>query len=81
MIQIDDIIEIYGKQYKCWFTEDLSGNNFSNAAFDADKIYIHLISESNTNDGICVLYSDLITQASYIDWLVENQRKSMGVQI
>lgn len=74
MIQIDDIIQIYGKQYRCWLIDDQSGNNLELAQFDADRIYIHLVNVDNEQDAICVLYSELITQASYIDWLVEQQR-------
>jgi hypothetical protein len=74
MIQIDDIIEVYSKQYRCWFREDLSGNDFSNPGFDADIIYIHLINDDNQQDAICILYSELTTQLSYIDWLVEQQK-------
>jgi len=81
MLEIDDIIMIYNKQYRCWYKEDQSGNDFSNPDFDADRIYIHLINVDNENDGICLLYSELTTQLSYIDWLVQNQRRSFGVQI
>jgi hypothetical protein len=74
MIQLEDIIEVYGKQYRCWFREDHSGNDFAAATFDADRIYIHLINIDNENDAICLLYSELTTQSSYIDWLVQQQR-------
>lgn len=74
MIEIDDIIELYGKQYRCWFMEDHSGNNFTIPTFDADRIYIHLINIGNDNDAICLVYNELITQSSYIDWLVQQQR-------
>jgi hypothetical protein len=74
MIQLEDIIEVYGKQYRCWFREDYSGNNFTIPTFDADRIYIHLINIDNENDAICLVYSELITQSNYIDWLVQQQR-------
>lgn len=74
MIQLDDIVEIYGKQYRCWFIEDESGNNFSMPSFDADRIYVHLINVDNDTDAICLLYSELIAQKNYIDWLVQQQR-------
>ena len=45
MIQIDDIIEVYGIQYRCWFIEIIE-----------EETYVHLI---NDNNGICVLLEDI----------------------
>lgn len=70
MIQIDDIIEIYGKQYRCWFREDLSGDNFNNFKYNGDSIFIHLINVSNEDDAICMIGSELFETKSYIDLLM-----------
>ncbi len=70
MIQIGDIIEIYGKQYRCWFREDLSGDNFNNFHYNADKIFIHFMNVSNENDCICLMGSELFETKSYIDELM-----------
>ena len=76
MIELEDIIEIYGKQYRCWVIDNQSGNDLELAQFEADRIYIHLINIDNDSDAICLVYNELITQLSYIDWLVQQQRLS-----
>lgn len=71
MIQLEDIIELYGKQYKCWFREDLSGGNFNNFRYNLDKIYIHFVNVVDNNDNICVIGSELFETKSYIDILMK----------
>lgn len=73
MIQINDIIEYNNKEYRCWFMEDLSGNNFNNTNFDSDNIYLHLLNIDDSNDGICITYSIINNNNSqlYVDYLVD----------
>jgi|LakMenEpi02Apr12_1017379.scaffolds.fasta_scaffold14283_1 hypothetical protein len=70
MIQLEDIVEIHGKQYRCWFREDLSGDNFNNFRYNLDKIYIHFINVVDDNDCICLVGSELFVAKSYIDELM-----------
>lgn len=59
IIEIGDIISLNNKQYKCWYREDKTGNNFKGGIYDGDNIYIHL-KELGTENGITMLLSNIL---------------------